>query len=88
MKTIIARALGLSFTIVASMTFFEYRTTSTTLIYLLYPGDMLSLLITGGHGGTLIEDRAGLAVGVLVNTVFYAILCGGLLAVRNHAGSR
>jgi hypothetical protein len=58
MKMIIAKALGLSFTIVGVLTFFEY-TASTTLIYLLYPGAMLSLLMTGGHGGTLLETGRG-----------------------------
>jgi hypothetical protein len=88
MKMIIAKALGLSFTIVGVLTFFEYRTASTTLIHLLYPGAMLSLLITGGHGGTLLEEKAGLAAGVLVNTLFYAVLCGGLLAARDRVSSR
>jgi hypothetical protein len=48
--------LGCSFVIVALLTFFEYKTASAALFYLLYPGFVLSLLITGGHGGTRFEE--------------------------------
>jgi hypothetical protein len=56
MKTMAATALGCSFVIVSMLTFFAYRTASAALFYLLYPGFILSLLITGGHGGTKFEE--------------------------------
>jgi hypothetical protein len=60
MNTTAARAVGFFFAIVALLRFFEYRTTSTALIRLLYPGAMVSLLITGGHGGTRFEETMAL----------------------------
>jgi hypothetical protein len=34
------------------------------LAYLLYPGEIVSLLVTGGHGGTLTQDKVGFAVDI------------------------
>jgi len=45
---------------------------SSFLIYALLPGIIVSLLITGGHGGTHIEERVGLVAGLIVNTLVYA----------------
>jgi hypothetical protein len=35
---------------------FRVQTASAALFYFLYPGFILSLLITGGHGGTKFEE--------------------------------
>jgi hypothetical protein len=45
---------------------------SPFLVYALLPGVIVSLLITGGHGGTLIEERVGLVAGLIVNCLVYA----------------
>jgi hypothetical protein len=87
MKTIAARALGSSFVTVSLLTFFEYRTASAALFYLLYPGSLLSTLITGGHGGTKFEDGMALVASLIVNTLVYAVLCAGLLACSKRANS-
>jgi len=42
--------------------------------YAAMPGVMAHLLITGGHGGTLTEERLGSVLEIAVNTVFYAVL--------------
>jgi hypothetical protein len=88
MKTTVARALGSSFVIVALLTFFEQRTASAALFYLLYPGSVLSLLITGGHGGTKFEDWMALVASLIVNTVAYTVLCAGFLVSIKRAVSR
>jgi hypothetical protein len=41
------------------------------LAYPLYPGEMLSLLVTGGHGGTLTQERVGFAAELTVNVLAY-----------------
>jgi hypothetical protein len=88
MKTIAARALGSSFVIVALLTFFEYRTASAAFFYLLYPGSVLSMLITGGHGGTKFEEGTALVASLIVNTLVYAVLFAGVLASSKRAGFR
>jgi hypothetical protein len=88
MKTIAARVLGSFLVIVALLTVFEYRTASAALFYLLYPGSVLSMLITGGHGGTKLEEGMALVAGLIVNTLVYAVLCAGLLASSRRLGSR
>jgi hypothetical protein len=88
MKSITARVLGSSFVVVALLTLLEYRVGSAFFFYLLYPGMMLSLLITGGHGGTNFEERAALAANLMTNTLVYAALCGGFLVIRRRKASR
>jgi len=88
MKTITARALASSLVFVAFLTFFEHRTPSVALFYLLYPGSILSLLIAGGHGGTMFEETIALVAGLIVNMLVYAVLCAGLLVASRRAGSR
>ena len=36
------------------------------LAYPLYPGNMVHLLVTGGHGGTLTQEKIGLAANLFV----------------------
>jgi hypothetical protein len=88
MKTTIARAVGSSFAIVAILTFFEYRTASAALFYLLYPGSALSLLMTGGHGGTQFGNALALMAGLIVNTLVYTVLGVGLLVIRGRSASQ
>jgi hypothetical protein len=55
---------------------------SPFLVYALLPGIIVSLLITGGHGGTLIEERVGLIAGLIVNSLVYAGAVFLLLRMR------
>jgi hypothetical protein len=55
---------------------------SPFLVYALLPGIIVSLLITGGHGGTLIEERVGLVAGLIVNSLVYAGAIFLLLRIR------
>jgi uncharacterized membrane protein len=57
---------------VIALTVMIYRIESPVLFYLLYPGEIVSLLITGGHGGTLLQDRIAPVASVAVNFLVYA----------------
>ena len=48
------------------------------LIYPLFPGEVLSLLITGGHGGSQAQEWIGLVFGVCVNALVYSAVLFGL----------
>jgi hypothetical protein len=39
--------------------------------YTLYPGNMVHLLVTGGHGGTLTQEKIGLAAELATNLLAY-----------------
>ena len=41
------------------------------LAYPLYPGSMVSLLVTGGHGGTLTQQKIGFAAELTANLFIY-----------------
>jgi hypothetical protein len=83
-KNITGRALSLSLAIVTCLTLLSRATESAVFFFLLYPGAALSLLITGGHGGTQFENRTALAAGFVVNTFVYAALFAALLALPSR----
>jgi hypothetical protein len=74
------RTLLLSTGIITCLTLLSRVIASPVLFYLLYPGLTLSLLITGGHGGTELADNIALAVSFVANSLIYAVLCGAILA--------
>ena len=41
------------------------------LAYPLYPGNMVHLLVTGGHGGTLTQEKIGFAAELAANLFVY-----------------
>jgi hypothetical protein len=47
---------------------------SASLFYALFPGNVVHLLITGGHGGTKIEDAIAPYMAALTNIAAYSIL--------------
>jgi hypothetical protein len=59
-----------------------YKNPGPFLFYALWPGTILSLLITGGHGGTRLEDRVGPVAGLIVNCLVYAGAALLLLRIR------
>lgn len=82
MKTnITVKALGLSVAIVACLTLFSDLSESAVFFYILYPGWVVRLLTTGGHGGTNAQERIAPVLGFIVNTVAYFGLCLALLAI-------
>jgi len=96
MKTLILKTSILTVVAVSLLTLVCYRTLVMFLFYLLYPGMIINVLITGGHGGTIFEEWAGAISGVLVNTVCYMLAFGLLFLVwrrlrkrsKNHADRR
>jgi|HubBroStandDraft_5_1064220.scaffolds.fasta_scaffold187115_2 hypothetical protein len=88
MKAITAKVVGSAFVVVVLLTLFEYVTSSAVWFYLLYPGSALSLLITGGHGGTKFEEGAALAASLMTNTLAYAALGGVVVAIRRRDAVR
>ena len=84
-KSITVRALSFSLATVTGLTLLSRATESGVFFFLLYPGAALSLLITGGHGGTEFENRTALAAGFAVNTFVYAALFAALLALHSRA---
>jgi len=56
------------------------------LAYPLYPGNMVSLLVTGGHGGTLTQEKIGFAVELTANLFVY--LAATLILLRVGRSSK
>jgi hypothetical protein len=75
--------------LVSLLTVLERLTSSEIFLYTLSPGEILSLLITGGHGGTPVEEWTGLAASLFVNILTYtAIFCGLSALIERFRGRR
>jgi hypothetical protein len=70
-------ALSISLVAVVPLTIAFYLTSSIILFYALFPGAVVSLLITGGHGGTRTEELVAPIVGAAVNVVLLSLLLRG-----------
>ena len=82
----IKKAITISFITVGLLTIASYLTDSIFFFYALYPGAIVSLLITGGHGGTRTEEAIVRIVGSLVNiAILSLLLCGVLRMLRTRA---
>jgi hypothetical protein len=55
------------------------------VFYALFPGNVVSLLITGGHGGIGLEDAIASYVGALANIGVYSTLILGCARVAKAA---
>jgi hypothetical protein len=53
-------------------------TRSEVVVYAALPGLVAHLWITGGHGGTITEERFGSILEVAVNAITYGVLLLGL----------
>jgi hypothetical protein len=84
MKSLLRKAVRVSLVIVSGPTASNQCLGSDVLFFLLYPGLMLSLQITGGHGGTVLEDRAGPAVGFAANLVVYTLLSALAISIEHR----
>jgi len=60
--------------VVGFLTLLFYEFGSAVLIHLLFPGLAVGLMLTGGHGGTHLEENLALALGMVVNIAFYWIV--------------
>jgi hypothetical protein len=56
---------------------------SNLFFYLLFPRNATSLLITGGHGGTQVQDGVAFLLGFAINLMLYSFLIFAVLHMRN-----
>lgn len=86
------RAMGFSSAVIVGILTMLARLTDalpvSVTFYLLLPGTLLQLLITGGHGGTSGEEFMGLVLGFLVNSVFYCALLTAILFIFRRIAAR
>jgi len=90
-KSISARAFVVALALVACLTLLSRAIESNFFIYLLYPGLVLSLFITGWHGGragTPAEEVTASVASFLVNTLFYYLLCAAVLVISRRTGAK
>jgi hypothetical protein len=78
-------AFIIALVLVLALTLLLNRHPSTFLFYALLPGTIVNLLITGGHGGSITEQKIGLVAGVVVNFLVY--LMAALLLLRMRKSS-
>ena len=88
MKKILAEAIISSLLVVSALMIAVRFVVSDMLFYLLYPGLMLGLLITGGHGGTVFEDRIAAIVGFLVNLLVYTLVLSIAISIWRRTRAR
>ena len=80
---ILFKGFSSSIVIVGMLTLLNYAVEYSLLIYLLFPGLVLGLLITGGHGGTELEDKIAAVVSFLVNLLAYTFLCSAAFWIHH-----
>ena len=85
-RKIVDKALGISSLIVIPLSIQYYFNYSDVSIYFLFPGLIPATLITGGHGGTYLEEVIAAAVSIVVNICAYTLVC--LFGVSLYRGWR
>lgn len=71
---VVARILPISALVAALLLLCSRLFDWIGFLVLLYPGEILGLLITGGHGGTRAEENLAMAVSLAVNTTVYSLI--------------
>jgi hypothetical protein len=77
-KKMLASAVGL----VLVLTLLLNRHPNQFLFYALFPGAIVNLVITGGHGGTITAERVGFLTGFVTNILVYSGAAFLLLRLR------
>jgi hypothetical protein len=80
--------LLLSIGIVTLLTALDHSYRPSIFFYVLYPGDVLRLLITGGHGGSFAEERLASVLGFLANVCAYWLVLTCILFVFKAVSGR
>lgn len=83
-RKVLYRAVVFAALSVMPLTILSYAVTSKSLFYLLYPGMVVGLLISGGHGGTETEVWASQLFGFILNVLVYSVFFFGVLYIRRH----
>lgn len=60
--------------VVLAMEFLFWKYPNAFLFYVLYPGNAVMLMITGGHGTTGAQDALAKLLGILINVVAYVVV--------------
>jgi hypothetical protein len=76
------KAMFLAVVVVGLLTAIERAASSELLFKLLFPGLAVGLLITGGHGGTVIEDEIAPTFSFVFNVLVYATVFVGIVKVQ------
>jgi hypothetical protein len=75
------RALIFSVIAVSVLSILGYVFDMSFSFYALFPGMAVSLLITGGHGGTGVQDSVALVVAFAINLIVYSFLFFWLMRI-------
>jgi hypothetical protein len=70
--------------VVGLLTILEHTANSELLFDLLFPGLAVGLLMTGGHGGTMIEEAIAPSVSFAVNVAVYAVVFMGIVKIQRR----
>jgi hypothetical protein len=81
-KTPLLKALPCSLVVVSMLTMLNHLLMFKLFFFLLYPGLAISLVMTGGHGGTELEDKVASVVGFLVNVLIYMVLFSAIFSIQ------
>lgn len=79
-------AVGVVRSVVILLSVIQWSFHFAALFYLLLPGNMVSLLLTGGHSGTVTQDAIAPFATAIANIVVYASLLFGCAWLRDRLG--
>jgi len=81
-KKLLAVVFALGSVLLLTALLYRSPDPSPFLFYALLPGNIVSLSITGGHGGTLVQEGVGAVAGLIVNCMVYVGAVFLLLRMR------
>lgn len=71
-------------TLVSLLTLLNFSAESNALIPFVMPGLLVTMIMTGGHGGPSLAIMIGTAIGFLVNVMVYFVLFIGLFSMTRR----
>ena len=82
------KAICVTSAVVIPLSVVQHLFLSALLFYVLFPGSIVELLITGGHGGTKSQEAIAPIVGAVVNVLVYALGLYGLVRLLKFTDSK
>jgi hypothetical protein len=90
----VKKAIYVALAVVIPLSFLQYYSLSSsnmllssTLFFVLFPGMIVQMVVTGGHGGTFVQEAVAPIVGAAVNTGVYSLLIMGMAKVLRRLSS-